>query len=198
MVLSVKKLAAGVAGVMALTVLSAHAALTFRNTVTGEVLDLSLALEEGRDTPAVKEFLETGTNPYIERAECLPIAHELFLSACSGCHGHVGEGKVGPGLNDAYWTYPKNATTVGLFETMFGGAQGQMGPMYGSLTLDEMLLVEAWIRHLYTGDVTEAEWLTDEQKKNFTPYKAPKSEDPEAQAAALAEAEKTCKREGNS
>jgi len=198
MALSTKKLAFAVGGVMALTVFSAQAALVFRNTITGEVLDLNEAIEEGRDTPAVKEFLETGTNPYIERSECLPIGHELFLSACSGCHGHLGEGKVGPGLNDAYWTYPKNATNVGLFETMFGGAQGQMGPMYGALTLDEMLLVQAWIRHIYTGSIEDAEWLSDEQKKTFTPYKPPASEDADVHAAALAAAEKSCKRNGSS
>ena len=45
-------------------------------------------------------------------------------ASCSGCHGHVAEGNVGPGLNDNYWTYPKNKTDKGLFETIFGGAQG--------------------------------------------------------------------------
>lgn len=194
MAMSIRMLAVAAVGAMALTVISAQAALIFRNTITGEVLDLDEAAEEGRDTPAVKEFLETGINSYVEVEECLPIGHELFLSACSGCHGHLGEGKVGPGLNDAYWTYPKNATDVGMFETIFGGAQGQMGPMYGALTLDEMLLVEAWIRHLYVGPVEEAEWLTEEQKKNFTPYAAPKNEDSDVHAAALAEAEKACKR----
>lgn len=194
MAMSIRMLAVAAVGAMALTVISAQAALIFRNTITGEVLDLDEAAEEGRDTPAVKEFLETGVNAYLDLPECLPIGHELFLSACSGCHGHLGEGKVGPGLNDSYWTYPKNATNVGMFETIFGGAQGQMGPMYGALTLDEMLLVEAWIRHLYVGPVEEAEWLTDEQKKNFTPYVAPKNEDSDVHAAALAEAEKACKR----
>ena len=38
----------------------------FRNTITGESLDLNEAPEEGRDTKAVKEFLNTATNLYIE------------------------------------------------------------------------------------------------------------------------------------
>ncbi len=67
---------------------------------------------------------------------CLPKGEEVYLTSCSGCHGHVGEGKVGPGLNDAYWTYPKNKTDKGLFETIFGGAQGMMGP-HNDLQLDE-------------------------------------------------------------
>ena len=100
---------------------------------------------------------------------CLPKAQELFLVACSGCHGHVGEGKIGPGLNDNYWTYPKNTTDKGLFETIYGGARGQMGP-HSDLQLNEILLIMAWIRHLYHGPIDDAAWLTPEQKKVYVNY----------------------------
>ncbi len=143
----------------------------FRHTITGDVLDLDTAPKEGRDTEQVKKFLETGENPYNEDLVCLPAGEETFLVACSGCHGHLAEGKVGPGLNDDYWTYPKNKTDKGLFETIFGGGQGMMGP-HNDLQLNEMLLVMAWIRHLYTGPVETATWLTPEQAKKFQPYKA--------------------------
>ncbi|KPL53960.1 hypothetical protein ABB55_18535 [Prosthecomicrobium hirschii] len=156
-----------------LAVGAARAALDLRHTITGEVLNLDEALPDGRDTPGVKSFLETGRNPYTENPEILAKAEPLFLSACSGCHGHYGEGKIGPGLADNYWTYPKNATDQGLFETMFGGANGQMGPQVFNLTLDEMLVVMAWVRHLYNGPIEDAVWLTDEQKKTFKPYKPP-------------------------
>ena len=109
-------------------------------------------------------------NPYNEDASCLKKGEQLFLSACSGCHGHLAEGKIGPGLNDAYWTYPKNATDEGLFETIYGGAQASMGPQYRNLTLDEMLKVMAWIRHLYKEAPEKATWLTDAQRKSFKPY----------------------------
>lgn len=148
----------------------------FRNTVTGEVLDFNYALPEGRDTEGVKQFLATGKNPYNERKECMAKAEEIYLTACSGCHGHLAEGKLGPGLNDNYWTYPKNTTDKGLFETIYGGAQAQMGPQYGQLTLDEMLHVIAWIRHIYTGPVADAEWLTEEQKKSFKPFDMEKAQ----------------------
>ncbi len=146
-------------------------ALDLRNTVTGESLDLNNARPDGRDTSAVKQFLQTGRNPYVDDASCLAKAESLFLTACSGCHGQVGEGKIGPGLNDNYWTYPKNETDQGIFETVFGGARAQMGPHYGDLTLDDMLLVTAWVRHLYTGPVEDAKWLNAEQKKKYIPYK---------------------------
>lgn len=146
------------------------ASIELHNIVTGEPLSFEDAQPEGRDTDAVKYFLKTGKNPYVEVASCLPHGKDIFSTACSGCHGHTGEGKIGPGLNDAYWTYPENTTDKGIFETVYGGASGQMGPQYGNLTLDEMLLATAWVRHFYTGDVSKADWLTDEQKKTFKTY----------------------------
>ena len=169
-----KWLLAGAA--VALIPLAAVALEPFRNTVTGDVLDIDTAPKEGRDIEAVKKFLETGVNPFNEMKECLPRAEYIYLSSCSGCHGHVAEGKVGPGLNDNYWTYPKNKTDKGLFETIFGGGQGMMGP-HNDLQLNEMLLVMAWIRHVYTGPPETAKWLTKEQKANFTPYKLPEGSD---------------------
>ncbi|ORE95184.1 cytochrome c(L), periplasmic [Aurantimonas sp. 22II-16-19i] len=153
-----------------MTTMSAFAAVQLYHTVEGTALDLSFASEEGRDTEAVKHFLATGEVIYTADASILKDGESLYLTACSGCHGHNGEGKIGPGLNDDYWTYAKNSTDKGLFETIYGGAQGMMGPQYGNLTLDEMLKVIAWVRHLYTGDPANAEWLTPEQRANFKPY----------------------------
>ena len=143
----------------------------FFNTVDGTPLNFDDAMEEGRDTEAVKEFMETGVNIYNENEEVMKEAEDTYNTMCSGCHGHYAEGKIGPGLNDNYWTYPQNETDVGLFSTLFGGATGQMGPMWGSLTLDEMLLAMAWVRHLYTGEPDTAGWLTAEQQQEFTPFK---------------------------
>ena len=167
--------------------IAAGALEPFRNTITGDVMDVvNTSPKGGRDTPAVKQFLETGRDPYVEMKECLPHGEFIFLSSCSGCHGHVAEGKVGPGLNDNYWTYPKNKTDKGLFETIFGGANGMMGP-HNDLQLNEILLVMAWVRHLYTGPVEDAPWLTPELKTAYTPYKLP-GEGVEHGTAALASA----------
>lgn len=163
---------------------AAAAQQDFRNTITGDPLDINgVAPKEGRDTPGVKKFLETGVNPYNDVKGCLPAGEETFLASCSGCHGHLGEGKVGPGLADAYWTYPKNKTDKGLFETIFGGANGMMGPHGQDLELDEMLKLMAWIRHIQVGSVEDADWLSDEQKKAYKPFKLDdwnKTEKPEA------------------
>jgi cytochrome c-L len=145
--------------------------LEFQNTVDGTNLDLSIGPKEGRNTPAVKKFFKTGIDPYVEVKSCLPDAQKLFIETCSGCHGEVGEGKIGPGLNDDYWTYPKNTSDQGIFATIYGGARSHMGP-HSDLQLDEILKIIAWIRHLYTGPVKDAEWLTDAQKKEFKPYDA--------------------------
>jgi cytochrome c-L len=155
-------------------------ALDLRNTVTGDPLDLGLARPDGRDTPAVKHFLQTGKNLYVDDRSCMAKGESLFLTACSGCHGQVGEGKIGPGLNDNYWTYEKNVTDQGIFETVFGGARAQMGPHTADLTLDDMLIVTAWVRHLYTGPVEDAKWLTPEQKKTYTPYQLGEKFPPDA------------------
>ncbi|MGU3662991.1 cytochrome c(L), periplasmic [Methylobacterium sp. A49B] len=145
--------------------------IQFHNTITGEVMDTSEGKPGGRDTKAVQTFFQTGKNVYIDDKSCLRNGESLFLTSCSGCHGHLAEGKVGPGLNDNYWTYPANTEDVGLFSTLWGGANGMMGPHNEDLNPDEMLQVIAWIRHLYTGPVKDAAWLSDDQKKNYKPFK---------------------------
>ncbi len=170
----IRNLASGVAlGVVAIAcaAYAQSSGLPFNNIVTGDPLKFEDALPEGKDTAGVKKFMQTGVNPYNEDKSCLKKGEQIFLSACSGCHGHLGEGKIGPGLNDDYWTYPENETDVGFFSTIFGGAKASMGPQYQNLKLDEMLQVMAWVRHLYKDDVKHAPWFTDEQKRAYKPYK---------------------------
>ncbi len=137
---------------------TATAEITFRHAITGETLDFSFG-KKGGDTDAFKKFKETGKNPYNGDAAAIEKGHSLYLTACSGCHGHNAEGKLGPGLADDYWTYPRNSMDVGLFETLWGGAQGMMGPQNTNLNADEMLQVMAWLRSVYTGDPKKADWL---------------------------------------
>ncbi|MEQ1528600.1 MAG: cytochrome c(L), periplasmic [Methylococcales bacterium] len=153
-----KKLIALSAIALALSSAAASADIDLRNAITGMPLDLSFA-KKGGNTDAFKEFLQTGKNPYNGNKEVVQKGHDLYMTACSGCHGHEAEGKLGPGLADDYWTYPANATDKGLFELLFGGANGMMGPQYVNLNTDEMLQIMAWLRDIYTGDPKKAKWL---------------------------------------
>jgi cytochrome c-L len=150
----------------------AQSQLVFRHTVTGDVLDFSFG-KKGEKTEAVTHFLNTGENLYNTNKSAIEEGHDLFLTACSGCHGHLAEGKLGPALGDDYYTYPKNSTDKGFFETIYGGARSMMGPQYNNLTKDEMLHIMAWVRSVYWGSKEKADWLTDEQYESFTPAPMP-------------------------
>jgi cytochrome c-L len=152
-----KKVVAAVAEKAADTEEVSGTQLDFRGTISGEPLDFNDG--KGPDTPAVKKFKITGHNPYNEDKEVNNRGYTIFATACSGCHGHLAEGKLGPALADDYWTYPKNLTDKGLFETLYGGAEGMMGPQKGLISQDEMLQIMSWIRSIYSGDPKKAKWL---------------------------------------
>jgi len=109
------------------------------------------------DTPAAKEFLATGKNPYIGNADAIAAGKKVFgLYSCTQCHGPEAAGQVGPGLIGPTFKYPKDATNKGMFETIWHGTNGGMGgkgkgimdptdPANG-ITPDEALKVIAWIR----------------------------------------------------
>jgi cytochrome c-L len=148
----------GLLGAAILAIPAAHAEITLRHALTGEVLDLSFA-KKGGNTDVFKQFMQTGKNPYNGNEEAIKKGESLYMTGCSGCHGHEAEGKLGPGLADDYWTYPRNSTDVGLFEVLFGGANGMMGPQYVNFSTDDMLHIMAFIRHIYKGDPKKADWL---------------------------------------
>lgn len=128
--------------------------LEFRGTISGDLLDFKDG--KGDDTPAVKQFKKSGKNPYNGNDAVIKNGYTIFSTACSGCHGHLAEGKLGPALADSYWTYPGNKKDKGLFETIYGGAQGMMGPQKGLLSQDEILQVMSWVRSLQNKDAKPA------------------------------------------
>jgi cytochrome c-L len=130
--------------------------LEFRGTISGDVLDFKDG--KGEDTPAVKQFKKTGKNPYNGNDAVARNGYTIFSTACSGCHGHLAEGKLGPALHDDYWTYPGNMYDKGFFETIYGGGQGMMGPQKGMISQDEILQIMSWIRSVYDGDPKKAKW----------------------------------------
>jgi cytochrome c-L len=137
-------------------------AIAFVDTQEGKPLVIDAALF---DTPAAKEFLATGKNPYIGNEEAIAKGHKVFgMYSCTQCHGPEAKGQVGPGLVGPTFKYPKNATNKGMFETVWHGTNGGMGakgkglmdPTDASngLTPDELLKVIAWIRTKGDGGVT--------------------------------------------
>lgn len=149
-----KLVAATLMGGAIATAIAAGSPPRFYNIIEGSPLDFS----GKEESPAVKSFKQTGINPYNTDADKIAEGESLFSTACSGCHGHHAEGKLGPGLADDYWTYPANATDPGLFSSIYGGLQGMMGPQSGHLSQDEILVIMSWIRSVYKGDPAKALW----------------------------------------
>ena len=132
----------------------ANAAVSFSSTADGKAITIP---SEMFDTQAAKEFLNTGKNSYIGKADAAKAGKKVYqLYSCGQCHGPIGNGQVGPNLRDDTWNYAKNATDKGIFETIWAGTAGGMGakgkglmladdPSQG-LTVDEMLKVVAFLR----------------------------------------------------
>jgi len=133
---------------------AAGAGISFVDTQEGKPIVIDAKLF---DTPAAKEFLATGKNPYVGNEEQIKKGKRIFgLYSCTQCHGPEAGGQVGPGLVGPTFKYPKNATNKGMFETIWHGTNGGMGakglglmnpsnPEDG-VKPDEILQVIAWIR----------------------------------------------------
>lgn len=126
-------------------------AIQFVATQDGQPLQIDTKMF---DTPAAKEFLGTGKNPYIGNEVAIKEGKKKFnLFSCVACHGGHGEGAVGPGLIGENFRYAKNATNKGMFETIWHGTNGGMGAKgFGlmapddGLRPDDVLKVIAFIR----------------------------------------------------
>lgn len=126
-------------------------AIQFVATQDGQPLQIDAKMF---DTPAAKEFLSTGKNPYIGKEDAIKEGKKKFnLFSCVACHGGHGEGAVGPGLIGENFRYAKNATNKGMFETIWHGTNGGMGAKgFGlmapddGLKPDDVLKVIAFIR----------------------------------------------------
>ena len=133
--------------------------ITFINTQDGAPFKIDPALF---DTPAAKEFLASGKNPYNGNAEAIIRGKKVFqLYSCTQCHGPMAGGQVGPSLLGPNFRYAKNATDKGMFEIIWHGTNGGMGakgiglmdpskPTEG-ISPDDMLKTMAWIRSLGSG-----------------------------------------------
>ena len=133
---------------------SSGKAIQFVKTQDGSPLEIK---HELFDTPAAKEFLATGKNPYVGNEDAIKEGKKIFqLYSCTQCHGADAGGQVGPALTGPNYNYAKDATNKGMFETVWNGTNGGMGakgkglmdptdPNNG-ISPDELLKVIAWVR----------------------------------------------------
>jgi len=97
-------------------------------------------------------------NPYTGDPQAIEEGHQLFLdTGCYACHGHRGEGGMGPNLTGDRWIYkPTDAT---LFRTITNGREGtNMASWKDALSPDQIWKVIAFIRSLYRGDPAKIVW----------------------------------------
>ena len=147
---------AAASGSAAAPAASSGKAIEFVTTQDSKPLVIDAALF---DTPAAKEFLATGKNPYVGNADAIAKGKKVFqLYSCTQCHGPEAKGQVGPGLTGPDFKYPKDATNKGMFETVWHGTNGGMGakgiglmdptdPKNG-ISPDELLKIIAWVRSM--------------------------------------------------
>lgn len=133
----------------------AHAdTLKFVDTQSGSPLVIAPELF---NTPAAKEFLQTGKNIYLGDASAIAKGKKTFqLYSCTECHGGDAQGQTGPSLHGPDFHYAKDSTDKGMFETIWHGTNGGMGAKgiglmdptdaTNGLTPDDILQVIAWIR----------------------------------------------------
>ncbi len=182
--------------------LSAHAAISLTSTIDGKAFEIPAA---HADTPAAKEFLNSGKNTYLGNADAIKAGKKVFqLYSCTACHGAKGEGAVGPNLIDDKWNYAKNADDKGMFETIWAGTAGGMGAKgkglmqaddaTQGLTTDEVLKVVAFIRSNAVGAPKVAEKQVAEKPAEAATPKNEAATSATAEPAAAAAPVKTAKK----
>ncbi|OLB51343.1 MAG: hypothetical protein AUH99_07630 [Candidatus Rokubacteria bacterium 13_2_20CM_2_70_11] len=113
------------------------------------------------DTPAVRQFKDTGKNPYNKEPDAIEQGFKLARAvACTHCHAGDLSGLIGPNLITGNWRYPKDGTDKGMFQTLYFGTGAGMAAWgkLGSLTSDEILKVMAFVRSKYRGDPKNITW----------------------------------------
>ena len=113
------------------------------------------------DTPAVRQFKESGRNPYYQDPKAIADGFRLArASACTHCHGESLGGLIGPSLTNGNWRHLRNGTDKGMFETLYFGTSAGMAAWgkLGSLSEDEILKVMSFVRSKYRGDPRNITW----------------------------------------
>jgi cytochrome c-L len=122
--------------------------IVFHSVVDNSPLDLTPKPGEA-ETEAVREFRQTGRNPYIAQEPAILEGRRLYAARCQGCHLSTGKGRLGPSLITEQPEYSQSRTDVGMFEIIYGGATGSMQPFaLQGLRQDNILKVMAYVTSL--------------------------------------------------
>lgn len=121
--------------------------IVFRHALDDTALDFN-STPEASLTPAVRQFRNTGQNPYKASANAMSEGRAAYLQHCASCHLEDGKGRIGSNLIDDSTTYSRVGTDVGLFEVIYAGGSGAMQPSAGRISTDEMLKIMAFIDSL--------------------------------------------------
>jgi cytochrome c-L len=119
--------------------------ITFRHALDNEPLDVTPKPGE-QETEAVKQFKQTGQNPYNGNPEAIAEGKKLYVTYCQLCHLPDGSGRMGPSLIESQHVHQRITNDVGLFEVIFGGAAGAMQPFSKRMTQDQILKTMADLR----------------------------------------------------
>lgn len=126
----------------------AQAEVQFKHALDDSDLDVS-PVEGETFTDEVKEFHETGENPYDGNEEAIAEGKKLYDANCQVCHGATGGGGMGLNLVDDDVAYPRVATDVGMFEVIHSGASGAMRSFaQRGMHQDDMLKIIAYVHSL--------------------------------------------------
>lgn len=136
-----------VALLLAASLAPSLAAIVFKNALDDTPLDVTS--EPGETvTDAVRQFHDTGVNPYDGNAEAVAEGKSFYTSNCQVCHGDTLKGGAfgSPSLVDDKLRHSRVVDDVGMFEVIYGGAAGAMAGFKGRLTQDQILKVIAYVR----------------------------------------------------
>jgi cytochrome c-L len=122
--------------------------IVFQSVVDNSPLDLMPKPGEA-ETEAVRQFKQTGRNPYIDQETAILEGRRLYQARCQACHLSNGRGRLGPSLITDQPEYTQTKTDVGMFEIIYGGATGSMQPFsLQGLRQDNILKVMAYVTSL--------------------------------------------------